>query len=459
MLKTENKKSLFKRFLKDESGNMALTFAISAVAVIGAMGAAMDFSTRSSAKLHSQGIADQIALAAAIYVKDNDFIPDDLTEGYTEGTHSAASLGFEFKGWVDGGADNVAVDIRYDDTEKEAVVTVSGATIPTFMQVLGQHDLSFAATSTVSYLEVDEAQPASIIMVMDNSGSMRWDDRLLNDDGTRPANSGPRIDRLKSAVTNFRTRLQSRIGNQTTAEGVRVLRTGLVPYNDQIITSLSANTDKVYWGFEGINQGQVSSMQARGGTNSNPPMQLAKQLLNMENDEHEDEADRTNTDYREPLKFVVFMTDGQNTTGNFAVIPGETGQYYGFNTGQIPNRRTGVWYVTDREDIANAYNFTEGYFGRQSDLDTIAECQAMHAEGVEIFTIGFALEPGDYYDETNPSQPRTVSFTTQAISHSVLSGCASEPDNFIIAGQQNDLQSAFNTIQNAIVKELIRIKS
>ena len=337
MLKTENYKPLLKRFLKDESGNMALTFAISAVAVIGAMGAAMDFSTRSSAKLHSQGIADQIALAAAIYVKDNDFIPDDPTEGYTEGTHSAASLGFEFKGWVDGGADNVAVDIRYDDTEKEAVVTVSGATIPTFMQVLGQHDLSFTATSTVSYLEVDEAQPASIIMVMDNSGSMRWDDRLLNDDGTRPANAGPRIDRLKTAVTNFRTRLQSRIGNQTTAEGVRVLRTGLVPYNDQIITSLSANTDRVYWGFEGINQGQVSSMQARGGTNSNPPMQLAKQLLDMENDEHEDEADRTNTDYREPLKFVVFMTDGQNTTGNFAVIPAETGQYYGFNTGQIPN--------------------------------------------------------------------------------------------------------------------------
>ena len=83
MLKPENYRPLFKRFLKDESGNMALTFAISAVAVIGAMGAAMDFSTRSSAKLHGQGIADQIALAAAIHVKDNDFIPDNLETGYT----------------------------------------------------------------------------------------------------------------------------------------------------------------------------------------------------------------------------------------------------------------------------------------------------------------------------------------------------------------------------------------
>ena len=451
MLKPENKKSLFKRFLKDESGNMALTFAISAVAVIGAMGAAMDFSTRSSAKLHSQGIADQIALAAAIHVKNNDFIPDSLETGYTEGTHSAASLGFEYKGWVDGGAENVAVDIRYDDTEKEAVVTVSGATIPTFMQVLGQHDLSFSATSTVSYLEVDEAQPASIIMVMDNSGSMRWDDRLLNADGTRPANSRPRIDRLKTAVTNFRTRLKSRIGDQTTSEGVRVLRTGLIPYNDQIITTLSANTDRVYWGFDGIDQAQVDAMQAQGGTNSNPPMHLAQQLLDMENDEHEDEADRTNTDYREPLKFVVFMTDGQNTAGNFIVIPGETGRYYG----QI----NGKWFVTKNPNTAAVHNFTEGDLTLDSDSETLNACTNMKNEGVEIFTIGFALEPGFYYNQDNPNQPREVTNGVQAAAFGLLSQCASDQDHFIIAGEQNDLQSAFNTIQNAIVKELIRIKS
>jgi len=44
-------KRLLKRFQKDEGGNMAMTFAISAVAVIGMMGAAMDFSTRSNALL------------------------------------------------------------------------------------------------------------------------------------------------------------------------------------------------------------------------------------------------------------------------------------------------------------------------------------------------------------------------------------------------------------------------
>ncbi len=451
MLKPENCKTLFKRFKNDENGNMALTFAISAVAVIGAMGAAMDFSTRSSAQLHSQGIADQIALAAAIHVKDNDFIPDSLEVGYTEGTHSAASLGFKYKGWVDGGAENVNVNIRYDDTNKEAVVTVSGATIPTFMQVLGQHDLGFSATSTVSYLEVDEAQPASIVMVMDNSGSMRWDDRLLNADGTRPGNSRPRIDRLKTAVTNFRTRLQSRIGEQTTSEGVRVLRTGLIPYNDQIITTLSANTDRIYWGFDGINQAQVDTMNAQGGTNSNPPMHLANQLLDMEDDKHRDEADRTDTDYREPLKFVVFMTDGQNTTGNFIVVPGNTGRYYG----QIDGR----WFVTTRHSTAVFYNFTEGDLTLDSDSETLNACTSMKNEGVKIFTIGFALDPGFYYNQDNPNQPKEVTNGVQAAAYGLLSQCASDEDNFIIAGENNDLQSAFNSIQNAIVKELIRIKS
>lgn len=451
MLKPETKKPLLKRFLRDESGNMALTFAISAVAVIGAMGAAMDFSTRSSAKLHSQGIADQIALAAAIYVKDNDFAPDSLELGYTEGTHSAASLGFEYKGWVDGGAENVDVNIVYDDTNKEAVVTVSGATIPTFMQVLGKHDLSFSATSTVSYLEVDEAQPASIVMVMDNSGSMRWDDKLLNADGTRPANSVPRIDRLKTAVTNFRTRLQDRIGNQTTAEGIRVLRTGLIPYNDQIITSLSANTDRIYWGFDGINSSQVNSMVAQGGTNSNPPMHLAKQLLDQEDDKHRDEADRTNTDYREPLKFVIFMTDGQNTTGNYIVIPSNSGRYYG----QINGR----WYVTTRRRTAERYGFTEGDLTLDSDSETLNACTNMKNEGVKIFTIGFALEPGLYYNQDNPNEPVEVTNGVQAAAYGLLSQCASEAENFIIAGQNNNLQAAFNSIQNGIVKELIRIKS
>ena len=443
--------ALLKRYRDDEGGNMALMFAISAVAVVGCMGAAMDFSTRSNAKLHSQGIADQLALAAAIYVKDNDAPPRNLANGYTEGEHTAADLGFDYQGFVDGGAANVKVVVKYDDTNKEATVTVSGATTPTFMQVLGKHDMGFSATSTVSYLQVDEMQPASIMMVLDNSGSMRWDDTLLNNDGSRPANSLPRIDRLKSSVTNFRTRLQARIGNQTTADGHRVLRTGIIPYNDQIINTLTTNTRTMYWGFDGVSGSQVTTMQARGGTNSNPPMKLARDLLSNEDDFHRDEAQRNNEDYREPIKFVVFMTDGQNTSGNIILIPGVTGYYY--------KKISGRWYYTRNRNYANRNGFQEGSLGYDTDAETLKACQDMKNQGVRVFTIGFALDPGQYYNQDNPSSPVTITEQVRTTAYSLLSQCASEPENFIIAGERNNLQSAFDQIQNAVVKELIRIKS
>ena len=145
------------------------------------------------------------------------------------------------------------------------------------------------------------------------------------------------------------------------------------------------------------------------------------------------------------------MTDGQNTAGNFIVIPGDTGRYYG----QI----NGKWFVTKNPNTAAVHNFTEGDLTLDSDSETLNACTNMKNEGVEIFTIGFALEPGFYYNQDNPNQPREVTNGVQAAAFGLLSQCASDEDHFIIAGEQNDLQSAFNTIQNAIVKELIRIKS
>ena len=234
MWKFNKEKSLFKRFKGNEDGNMTLTFAISAVAVIGAMGAAMDFSTLKSAQSRSQAIADQTALTAAIFVKNNDRPPVNQEEGYAEGQYSAEDLGYDFNGFIDGGAGNVAVNVVYDDNAKEARVTVIGQTIPTFIQVLGQQNLEFKAESVVSYLDVDEAHPASIVLVLDNSGSMRWDSERLTDAGQRPAGAESRMAGLQRSVRTFRDELKSRIGDQIQTDDIRVLRTGILPYNSQI---------------------------------------------------------------------------------------------------------------------------------------------------------------------------------------------------------------------------------
>ncbi len=451
MLNTIRRISLSKRYRDDEKGNVSLMFAVSAVAVIGCMGAAMDFSTLSNAKHQSQSIADQLALAAAIYVKDNDTPPTDKNEGYTQGDHTAADLGFAYKGWVEGGASNVNVNVNYDDRVKEATVTVTGKTVPTFMQVLGKHDMSFKATSTVSYLQVDEMQPASVVMVLDNSGSMRWDSRKLLAGNVRVPNPTARIDQLKTSVTKFRTDLKARIGDQKKNDGHRVLRTGILPYNSEIIARDNDKDRRMAWGFGGVSNSFINEMSAEGGTNSNPPMKEATVWLEGEDAKHRKEANDHDEAYREPIKFVVFMTDGQNSTGDYDFIAdNSTGIYWKLVDGE---------WVGTRNWWAVYYGYDEGYLKLASDRQTLESCNEMKTKDVKIFTVGFGLEVGKYYDPEFPNDPAEVTQATRSSALSLLSQCASKPENVIIVGEGDSLQGAFDQIQNAVVKELIRIKS
>ncbi len=455
MLKLEKGKRIFKRFQSNEDGNVALTFAVSAVAIIGCMGAAMDFSTLSNAKSRSQSIADQSALSAAIFVKNNDRPPSSREEGLTAGHHSAHDLGYEFKGFVEGGARNVDVNVVYDDNLKEARVTVSGNTVPTFIQVLGKHDMSFAATTTVSYLEVDETHPASIVMVLDNSGSMRWDDKKLLSGNVRPSGAQPRIDALKTTIGTFRNELKGRIGNQVESDGQVVLRTGILPYNSEVVALPGTAKRSMHFGFTGINDFFVNAMVAQGNTNSNPPMLVARTWLELEDDAHRQEANRSDQTYRQPLKFIVFMTDGQNTSGDYRFEPDDTtNRYYAFKS---LFGRPEQWWVSNNR--AYDSDFKEGNLVLDSDRQTIESCEAMKAEGTEIFSIGYGLDVGSYYDPLRPSSPASVSEATRATAFALLSSCASKPENFIAAADGNELEGAFDQIQNAIVKELIRIKS
>jgi len=52
-----------------------------------------------------------------------------------------------------------------------------------------------------------------------------------------------------------------------------------------------------------------------------------------------------------------------------------------------------------------------------------------------------------------------VDQTVQTAAYNLMENCASTPDHFIRAGDADQLEAAFDEIQNAIVEELIRIKS
>ena len=449
MLILDHGKRLFRRFKKNEDGNMAVTFAVSAVAIIGATSATMDYSVLSNAKSRSQAIADQTALAAAIFVKNNDRPPASLAEGVTRGSHSARNLGYEFKGWVDGGANNVNINVVYDDNAKEARVTVSGQTVPTFAQVLGKRSLTFSSESVVSYLDIDEKHPASIALVLDNSGSMGWDDKFANPNGTSPIGAEPRIDGLEFSVKKFNTDLSDRLGVED-SDGLRTIRMGMLPYSSNIVTS-----NKVEMDFGYITDQEVERMVPSGNTNSNPPMTKAQEWMDGENSEHRDEAVRVGEAYREPLKFVIFMSDGQNTLGAYEFLADDTAPVY------WRQNSNGSWSGIYAHSYNNQFGYIRGHLRRDTDRLTIETCNTLKSQGTEIFTIGYALEVG-YYNANNPWNKYSqayVNLWNQTNAYNLLQSCASKEENFVRAGDNDELEAAFDTIQNAIVKELIRIKS
>jgi len=467
----KKKNSVLTKLKRDESGTMALSWAVSLAVMLGVIGAAVDFSLLSSAKAKSQTIADTTALSAAIYVKTHGRPPsaDDNSsthDGLTEGDHTATSLGYGFKNFVIDGSDGVNVNIHYDDAAKEVTTTVTGETLPFLVQLLGVTDLPFQAQTVVSYLEIEEAFPASIALVLDNSGSMAWDDRFALSSGLSPAGARPRITGLEEAVDEFMSDLDSRLGPQNNAATYSVLRTGMLPYNDAIIpaaTTTNPRGGQVAMDWGRIEMGDITAMEAEGATNSSPPMTEAWTWLQNEvgvDSAHYAEAQAHGKTPRDPLRFVIFMTDGQNTTGNLLFIEDDsTNRFYAFKSlfGRSPR-----WWVSRNRPFDS--DFKEGRLQLASDQETLDACTEMHNETnpVKIFSIGYALQPG-LYNANNPSDDTDVQEVTvgmQATAHALLTGCATDQETmFIEADDIDQLKAAFDEIQNAIVEELIRIKS
>ena len=457
------------QFSRDERGNFALTFAVGTTVILGVIGASMDYSMASRATKRSQQISDAVALSGAVFVKNEGRSPGKQSEGgLPAGTYTAAQLDYDYGDFVVGGANGVEVIVAYDDDAKEVNVKVVGKTETTFTRVLGQKTVDFSSESTVSYMEIEDAQPASIALVLDNSGSMDFDDmhaenvRLQPGSswkriGDSPTDAESRIGGLRRVVTDFSSDLETRLATNKNSER-RILRMGMLPYSADTLVDRTVPMD---WGY--LDSAEISQMDPNGATNSNPPMAQALSWMKREDDIHSAEAAANNVTDKEPLKFVVLMSDGENTIGNWTWEPNnKANTYYELNSYYVSEIVKTVVFA-DEYDASKHPNHQRGYLRRDSDKKTLKSCQKMRDdENVEIFTIGFALEEGYYHtgdwarwdDEVYKLDAWKAS-NAQAM----LAGCASKAENFMLANDVSELNDAFNRIQNAIVEELIRIKS
>ena len=440
------------RFIRNEDGNFAAMFALTSTVIVGVIGASMDYSIATSTEKKAQNIADTVALAGAIYVMNNDEVPTNETEAnLAPGKHTAASLGYDFGDFAMGGNGNVDINIDYDDSDKVVTVRVTGASETTFSRVLGHEKIKFTSEAQVSYMDIEDAHPASIALVLDNSGSMAWDDKIARSDGTSPPGARERIHGLKSSVKSFRRDINKRLGPQK-SKNYRTLRMGMLPYSTDTISDAVV---EMKWGY--IKNGDVNAMAAAGSTNSNPPMATALEWMEDEDNEHEKEAKRKDKPEKDPLKFVILMSDGENTVGGWEFYPNDEAPAYW----KLDNDRwRGVW--------AYAYNptyhigYERGDLRRDTDRLTLQSCKKLKEdENTEIFTIGYALEEGHYNMRDPNDKDRTyyVNAWTRANAWNLLQTCSSSDKHFIWAENAEELEAAFDRIQNSIVEELIRIAS
>ncbi|MBS0534145.1 MAG: pilus assembly protein [Proteobacteria bacterium] len=168
------------RFARERSGNVAITFAFATLPVIGAAGAAVDYSHANNVKAALQAALDSTALMLARDAADLN--SSDL---------NTRALNY-FKAMFDRPeAKNVTVSATYTTTGGSKVLVNGSAAVPTtFVGIMGYNNITVSGSSTTAW----GTTRLRVALVLDNTGSM--------------ADAG-KMTALKSATKDLLTQLKN----------------------------------------------------------------------------------------------------------------------------------------------------------------------------------------------------------------------------------------------------------
>ncbi|MBL4766248.1 MAG: hypothetical protein JKY94_00740 [Rhodobacteraceae bacterium] len=432
-------KSKCNYFLRDTRGSFAMMWAVSMMGILLSVGAAYDLAQVSKAKSLAQIAADNMALAASVAVDLDNASRYQANHAYPYREIGGAKD--DFTGTItgkvqydivdDGDVDNTNLPAN-ERTRLLARARVSGTYTTAFMGILpGLETIEFSAVSDVTYA-AREGKPASIFFVTDNSGSMN----------SKDANNVRKINSLKDSMVGFMDILKG-----IDLHGKRIFRTALFPYSTNLITSKVVNPA---WGT--LTDGSINLMRASGGTRSTSALTKASAKFNVENGIHNNANGED-----EPLKFLIFMSDGANNgastqqvcTPQQVWVPGNNEYWW-------KRKKNGqVKYKYSRPKKPWKWNYvrgTQGYWGTQQVCESVPysaenessleKCTTMKNNGVKIYAIA--------YD---------VSAHERAMAETFMKECSSGVDEFYkYATSGADLQAVFEQIGESIVKEVVRIK-
>lgn len=190
--------NLFKSLKNDNKGSILVQTALAGVAIIGMLGIGVDMARAYLYRAQLSGALDAAALAGA--KSFHSVTRDQEIQAFFDSNFNADYMGGEVE----------QLNIQeVDTTTKTLSVSTSGTIDTVFMKVFGFGDLGIAASAETT----SKTTGLQIVMVLDNTGSMR-----TSDSGT------VRINALKSSAT---TLVNSLFGEDSENDKLQV---AIVPY-------------------------------------------------------------------------------------------------------------------------------------------------------------------------------------------------------------------------------------
>lgn len=157
------------RLFRQDRGNVAVIFALSAVPVISFVGAAIDYTRANAARSSMQAALDSTAL----------MLSKDLSSGVINSSEVNAKATAYFNALYNNkDAQSVSIYGTYTPATGSApnkiVLDGSGKIVTDFMRVAGFPNMNFNTSSTTQWGNVR----MRVALVLDNTGSMAWDGKM-----------------------------------------------------------------------------------------------------------------------------------------------------------------------------------------------------------------------------------------------------------------------------------------
>ena len=163
-------KDAFKSFKSNRKGNVALTFAVTALPIIFSIGAAVDYSRYSRGFDRMVSAGDTAIIAASKFMThsgedDDDLLRSELEDqfdNFMEANFTAAKYGITF-----------TYDLAFDRDNNAVTVNIHGEQNTTFLRLAGFNTLGYSSVLGTRLEITPENYVIDIVMCIDATGSMQ----------------------------------------------------------------------------------------------------------------------------------------------------------------------------------------------------------------------------------------------------------------------------------------------